>query len=46
MKELEQNFTKQHQLNEKEKNELDEKNNSLQRKYEELSTTIQMTPKI
>ena len=37
MKELEQNFTQQNQLNEKEKNELIEKNNSLQKKYEDLN---------
>ena len=39
MKELEQNFTKQNQLNEKEKNELIEKNSLLQKKYDDLSTT-------
>ena len=39
MKELEQNFTKQNQLNEKEKNELMEKHNSLQKKFDELNTT-------
>ena len=37
MKELEQNFLKQSQSNEKEKNDLSEKLNNLQKKYDELS---------
>ena len=45
MKELEQNFTKQNQLNEKEKNELLDKNNLLQKKLEELNN-IYKTEKI
>ena len=36
MKELEQNFTKQGLLNDKEKNELNEKLNIIQKKYDEL----------
>jgi hypothetical protein len=36
MKELEQNFTKQGILNDKEKNELNEKLNIIQKKYDEL----------
>ena len=38
MKEIEQNFTKQNQINEKEKNELNEKNIILQKKLDELTT--------
>ena len=39
MKELEQNFTKQNQLNEKEKNEIIEKHNLLTKKFDELNAT-------
>ena len=37
MKELEQNFLKQSQSSEKEKNELSEKLNNLQKRFDELS---------
>ena len=37
MKELEQTFTKQAQINEKERNDLVDKLNSLQKKFDELN---------
>ena len=39
MKELEQNFTQQNKINEKEKNELIERNKILQKKFDDLSQT-------
>ena len=46
MKELEQNFLKQNQINDKEKNEISQKLNSMTKKYEELNNLYDQEKKV
>lgn len=45
MKELEQNFLKQSQTNDKEKNEISQKLNTMTKKYEELNNLFEQEKK-